>query len=227
MDKAVIFDFGGTLDTNGVHWSVKFLETYKKSGLEFASEQYNYAYVKADEDLKKISNSINDYKTLLHKQTELHLKYIYPKKNDIEKLADKIIDDIILDVDKCLNESKKLFDILKKEYKLAIVSNFYGNLEKICLNIGFDKYIDVIIDSEITGIEKPHLEIFSLALQKLEVKPENAFVIGDSYERDIVPSKILGCKTIWLKNKSFKESNNTDSADFIVNKLGDILRYLT
>jgi len=31
MNKAVIFDFGGTLDTNGVHWSVKFWRLIKAS----------------------------------------------------------------------------------------------------------------------------------------------------------------------------------------------------
>jgi putative hydrolase of the HAD superfamily len=230
MDKAVIFDFGGTLDTNGVHWSVKFLETYKKFGLKFTPEQYNYAYVKADEELKLISSSIKDYKILLFEQIRLQLRYINPtgyEKDEMENHTQKIIDKVYEEVENCLKESIKILEILKKGYKLGIVSNFYGNLEKICENIGFDKYIDVIIDSEKEGIEKPHPGIFSLALQKLEVKPESTFVVGDSYERDIVPAKILGCKTLWLKNKSFRESENTESADYIVNNLGDILRYLT
>jgi len=230
MNKAIIFDFGGTLDTNGVHWSVKFLEAYKESGLKFTSEQYNYAYVKADEKLKRISNSIKDYKILIFEQIRLQLMYINPigyEKEELENLVRKIIIKIYEDVEKCLKESIKIFEILKKDYKLGVVSNFYGNLEKICENIGFDKYMDIMIDSETAGIEKPHPGIFSLALQKLSVKPEDTFVVGDSYERDIVPPKILGCKTIWLKNKSFKESKDTDSADYIVNNLGDILRYLT
>jgi putative hydrolase of the HAD superfamily len=230
MDKAIIFDFGGTLDTGGVHWSVKFLETYKEFGLKFTTEQYNNAYVKADEELKHISNSIKDYKILLSEQIRIQLKYINPigyEKDGLENLAQKIINKIYEEVENCLKESIKIFEILKKDYKLGIVSNFYGNLEKICENIGFKKYMDALIDSEVDGIEKPHPGIFSLALQKLEVQPENTFVVGDSYERDIVPSKILGCKTIWLKNKSFKDSNNTESADYIVSNLGDILRYLT
>ncbi|MCX6163979.1 MAG: HAD family hydrolase [Ignavibacteriae bacterium] len=230
MDKAIIFDFGGTLDTNGVHWSVKFIEIYKKFGLKFTSEQYNNAYVKADKELKLISGSIDNYKKLLLEQINLHLKFINPEgyeEKKREELAQEVINEIMIEVGFCLNESKKTFEVLKKYYKLGIVSNFYGNLERICEDIGFTKYLDVMIDSELARIEKPHPGIFSLALQKLEVKPENTFVVGDSYERDIVPSKILGCKTIWLKNKSFRESENTESADYIVNNLGDILRYLT
>jgi HAD superfamily hydrolase (TIGR01509 family) len=229
MNKAVIFDFGGTLDTNGVHWSVKFSEAYEKAGLKFTSEEYSRAYVKADEMLMRIADNITDYKTLLLEQSKYHLRFLNLEgyeKEETEKIAGDIINEIMIDVDLCLSESKKIFKALKKKYKLGIVSNFYGNLEKICGSIGFTEYIDVMIDSEQVGIGKPHPGIFSLALQKMEVKPEDVFVIGDSYERDIMPSKILGCRTIWLKNMSFRESENTDSADYTVKNLADILRYL-
>ncbi|MBI3765652.1 MAG: hypothetical protein HY277_04010, partial [Ignavibacteriales bacterium] len=31
--KAVLFDFGGTIDTDGVHWSEKFWEYYQQFGV--------------------------------------------------------------------------------------------------------------------------------------------------------------------------------------------------
>jgi putative hydrolase of the HAD superfamily len=231
MDKAVIFDFGGTLDTNGVHWSVKFFEVYKELGLQFTTEQYNYAYVKADEELKRKANEISSYKTLLTEQVNLQLEFMkpvgYDDKKKLDELRKVVMNKIMIDMIPCIEESKKILAILKKQYKLGIVSNFYGNIEKVCEDIGIAKYLNVMIDSEVVGIEKPHPGIFSIALEKLGVKPEDTFVIGDSYERDIVPTKILGCKTIWLKKKSFKESDDTKSADYIVNNLDDILRYLT
>lgn len=230
MYKAVIFDFGGTLDTNGIHWSVKFLETYRKFGLKFTEEEFNNAYVETDKELKCISGSIFDYRTLLLGQTQFHLNFLKPegyKKAELGKLALSITNEIMSDVEICLAESKKIFQTLKKNYKLGIASNFYGNLERICDNIGFTKYTDVLIDSEKEGIEKPHPGIFSLALQKLDVIPGNTYVVGDSYERDIIPSKILGCNTIWLRKKGLRECDSTDSADYIVKDLGDILRYLT
>lgn len=230
MYKAVIFDFGGTLDTNGIHWSVKFLETYRKFGLKFTAEEFDYAYVETDKELKCISGSIFNYRTLLLGQTQFHLNFIKPegyKKSELGKLALSITNEIMTDVEICLAESKKIFQTLKKNYKIGLVSNFYGNLEKICDDIGFTEYLDVLIDSGTAGIEKPHPGIFSLALEKLGVNPGNTYVVGDSYERDIIPSKILGCNTIWLRKKSLRESGSTGSADYIVSDLGDILRYLT
>lgn len=221
MKKAIIFDFGGTLDTNGIHWSVMFSDTYKKIGLDVPEEIFNRAYVKADRDLKKIAkDEIKSYQDLLKKQAELQLKYL-EKENDGETL-NKITDCIVKELNESVEISGNVLRNLKKNYRLGLVSNFYGNLEEMCTSIGLSGFFDVMIDSEKEGIEKPHPGIFSLALKKMNAYPENTYVVGDSYERDIVPAKILGCKTIWLKKKGFKENNETDSADFIIDDLNNL-----
>jgi HAD superfamily hydrolase (TIGR01549 family) len=229
MKKTIIFDFGGTLDTNGIHWSFMFADTYKKIGLNIPKEIFNKAYVKADEELKKmVKENINTYDDLLIKQTELQLKNIDLKEQEnIAAISENISGIILKEMKRCVNDSKKILGELKAKYRLGLVSNFYGNLDKVCDSIGISEFFDVMIDSEKEGIEKPHPGIFSLALLKLNANPEDTFVVGDSYERDIVPAKILGCKTIWLKKKSFKENSNTDSADYIVGDIKDIMKYLS
>jgi len=221
MKKTIIFDFGGTLDTNGIHWSVMFGDAYKKSGLIVPEDKYNTAYVKADEELKKISKTgIKSYFGLLRKQAELQLKHL-DKENDTDML-NVISGYIEKEVKDSLETSKMILKDLKNDYNLGLVSNFYGNLGEMCSSIELSEFFDVMIDSEKAGIEKPHPGIFSLALKKMNANPENTYVVGDSYERDIMPAKILGCKTIWLKKKSFKENNETDSADFIIGDLKEL-----
>jgi len=221
MKKVIIFDFGGTLDTNGIHWSVMFSDAYKKSGLIVPEDKYNTAYVKADEELKKIAKEeTKNYPDLLKKQAELQLKYL-EKKNDDETL-NRISETVVNEMNDAVSMSKIILKNLKKNYNLGLVSNFYGNLDVMCESIGLSEFFDVMIDSEKEGIEKPHPGIFSLALKKMNAKPENTYVVGDSYERDIVPAKILGCKTIWLKKKSFKENIETDSADYVIGDLKDL-----
>jgi len=54
-------------------------------------------------------------------------------------------------------------------------------------------------------------------VRSLEHWGESA-VVGDSYERDIVPGKQLGCTTIWLKGKSWtSHPTETPAADHIIN----------
>lgn len=221
MKNAVIFDFGGTLDTNGIHWSVMFGDAYRKAGLIIPEEKFNRAYVQADEDLKKIAkDGINSYPELLKVQAELQFRYL-GKENDRETL-NKITDYIVNEMNDSVEVSKSILSGLKKKYSLGLVSNFYGNLYEMCESIRLSEFFDVMIDSEKEGIEKPHPGIFSLALRRLNVGPENTYVVGDSYERDIVPAKILGCRTVWLKKKSFMKNNETDSADYIISDLKDL-----
>ena len=222
MKKTVIFDFGGTLDTNGIHWSVMFSDAYKKAGENIPSEIFNYAYVNADRDLKMLDKkNIKSYEDLIMKQAELQWGYLKPEsgKDKLQKAAENIIDEM----NENISLSKNILTDLKKSHCLALVSNFYGNLGRMCESIDLARFFDVMIDSETEGIEKPHPGIFSIALKRLNAKPEDTFVVGDSYERDIVPAKILGCRTIWLKKKSFKENKITDSADYIIGDLKEVL----
>ena len=46
---------------------------------------------------------------------------------------------------------------------------------------------------------KPDPGIFLHALQCLAVKPEEAVMIGDDYEKDIVPAARLGLRTHWVR----------------------------
>jgi putative hydrolase of the HAD superfamily len=46
-------------------------------------------------------------------------------------------------------------------------------------------FFSYIVTSEEAGVEKPHSYIFKLALEKLQLSPEDVVVIGDSIEKDI------------------------------------------
>ena len=46
--KAIIFDYGGTLDTGGVHWSDVIYGAWRSAGLDISREDFNDAYVSAE-----------------------------------------------------------------------------------------------------------------------------------------------------------------------------------
>lgn len=94
---------------------------------------------------------------------------------------------------------------------------------------GIRKYIDLVIASAEEGVSKPDKRIFEIALERSNCKPENAVMIGDRIDNDIVPAKQLGMKTIWVKQGFGSLWNITDEkekADMEVNNLSDILKYL-
>ena len=79
------------------------------------------------------------------------------------------------------------------------------------------------------GVSKPDRHIFEIALERSCCKPENAVMIGDRIDNDIVPAKQLGMKTIWVKQGLGSLWNITDEsekADMEINNLSDVLKYL-
>jgi putative hydrolase of the HAD superfamily len=97
--------------------------------------------------------------------------------------------------------SEELLKLLKKYYKIGIITNNLKSEQQNKLQyLEFEKYIDVMITSEEARISKPDPNIFRLALKKLNVKPEETVMIGDSWEHDIMGAKAAGLKCIWLNH---------------------------
>jgi FMN phosphatase YigB (HAD superfamily) len=227
-NKALLFDFGGTLDTNGIHWSEKFWDVYQKFYPELKKQEYEQAYVIAERNISEFpSKEKMKFKEILTCQVFLQSKMLatFPSLYQTFSNADllyKISDYCYKDVCETIQNSQKILSELKKYYKLGIVSNFYGNLALVCKEFGIYHLFDVIVDSEICGIRKPDPGIFSYALEKLKLKSSETFVIGDSYERDIAPSKKIGCSTIWLDGRSWKKPDEISKADYIIKSLSEL-----
>ena len=80
--------------------------------------------------------------------------------------------------------------------KIGLISNGSRDLEEFVAHHGLDA--DCAIGSRAFGRTKPHPEIFRHALALLEVEPEDAAMIGDSYEDDIEGARALGMKAFLL-----------------------------
>ena len=80
--------------------------------------------------------------------------------------------------------------------KIGLVSNGSRDLDEFVVHHALD--VDCAIGSRAFGLTKPHPEIFRRALALLDAEPENAAMIGDSYEDDIEGARALGMKAFLL-----------------------------
>ena len=66
--KAILFDFGGTIDTDGVHWSEKFWEYYERFKLPVEKKDFERAFKFSEDELLSDSTISRDtfYTTLLN-----------------------------------------------------------------------------------------------------------------------------------------------------------------
>lgn len=229
MKKALLFDFGGTLDTDGIHWSEKFFEAYNHLKIPVSKDNFREAFVYSERTIADIIKPNFGLKQTLKAQLIYQLEYLQNENllpesfssriNELNEYCYNAIIENVMITEEILNQ-------LSTEYLLALVSNFYGNIETVLEELSIKKYFISIVDSAIVGIRKPNPRIFEIALNELGVNPKDAVMIGDSYTNDIVPANSIGCKTIWINNKGWDKQIEYNKADFIIKSFKELTEIL-
>ena len=89
---------------------------------------------------------------------------------------------------------------LKKKYKIGIISNSsIFAIDQVKKNTDLLKYIDYPLFSYNVGVIKPNPKFFKEMLKLAKCKPEEAIMIGDDLEDDILASRKLGINAIHFK----------------------------
>ena len=92
-----------------------------------------------------------------------------------------------------LPETPAYLASLKAEgYFLGVISNAIGTLEVQLQNAGLRDYFHAILDSAIVGVEKPHPEIFQMALGRAGVAASDAVFVGDTNATDVGGAQLAG-----------------------------------
>lgn len=206
--KGVIFDYGGTIDTNGIHWGEVIREEYRRAGMMIEKALFREAYVYAERALAKapIINADDTFRTLLHKKMALQAEYLNEKSYPIDnEKAGEIADGCYRRVLDTLATSRTIVEELSGRYPTVLVTNFYGNMPVVLKEFGLDSCFGHIIESAVVGLRKPDPALFAKGVEALGLEPFEVVVIGDSYRKDIHPARTLGCKAVWLKKICWEE----------------------
>lgn len=131
-------------------------------------------------------------------------------------------------------EMLKLFEdalptlkVLKPSYKIGLITNgpAYEQREEIEV-LGLESWFDSIaIEGEI-GIGKPHREIFERALSDLQVQPQEAIFIGNSWSHDVMGAFQSGMHAIWLNREGEPSPNHEGLPILEIKKLPELLTVL-
>jgi 8-oxo-dGTP diphosphatase/putative hydrolase of the HAD superfamily len=115
---------------------------------------------------------------------------------------------------------------LSKKYKIGIIANQVPGTAARLEKHGVLKFIDLVIASAEEGLEKPDRRIFELALARANCKPENAVMIGDRVDNDIIPAKKMGMKTVRVRQgmwKYWEVCGEEEQADYEIDDLSEVL----
>lgn len=183
MIKAILFDHGGTLDSNGIPWKEQFYPLYIKHGIEVSQEKFDRAFYDSDDNLP-LSHNLSGLS--LSATVAVQVGDVFKNLGINNPSAqDKIAADFVEGNRKFFTQNIPVLEQLSKHYSLGIVSNNYGNLSSMLESEGLLKYFVAVADSGLVGSVKPDAEIFNYALNKMNVLSSEAVMVGDSVKRDI------------------------------------------
>lgn len=123
-------------------------------------------------------------------------------------------------------DTVKCLQVLKEKYKLGIIANQIPGAEKRLEGMGIRRYFDLIVTSAEEGTAKPDPDIFRTALDRAGCAPEQAVMIGDRVDNDIVPAKQMGMKTARIRQgfgKYWNIRGDSEIPDYEVNSLSELL----
>lgn len=167
----------------------------------------------------KISkNNIRNRMYELSNNSSIPLKII-AKENGVDNLVwDSSLEKLYPGVSNILKK-------LSQKYKIGIIANQpFGTADRL-KEWNIYEYFDVICASAEEKCAKPDLKLFEIALAKADCAPDNAVMIGDRIDNDIIPAGQLGMKTVWIKQGLSKYYKNESKfiPNVIVNSLDELL----
>ena len=218
MIKAIIFDLDNTL--------LDFVKM-KQFAVKAAITAMNEAGLEVDED-KAYKDIMDLYVSTGWENQQVFDDYLKQARGEV---SNKILAAGVVAYRRAReatllvypNVNKTLIELLKIQIRLAVVSDapsreawmrlYYLNLHHV---------FDPVLTFDDTGVRKPSPEPFKMALKKINAQPDEALMIGDWPDRDVVGAKQIGMKTIFARyGDTFgtKESG----ADWDVNDIYEIV----
>ena len=242
--RALIFDFGGTLDGNGIHWlerAYQFIyerhpeitrEAFDKADkatiTEFALGDSSIEWSYQDGSMLPVGAVASEYaaRCNLRETTEAIAVGIYKRLGLSERMKEEYVEWFCTGAAESLAENRRWLETLHDTYQLAVISNNFGNTRGWCDEYGLTPLLVSIIDSTVLGIAKPDARIFEAALSELKVASAHAIYVGDSYSADMVGGKNAGMWTAWLVGDQPKACPDPSMVDVQLSHLHELTDFL-
>jgi len=233
-----LLDFGGTLDSPR-HWLDRFVEHYGAAGFAIGRDELDPAFSHATAQGYRRWRELQDFSLadLVTFLVETQMGWlaensppdgIWHATNELTRrqLARAIGLRFVEESRAGLLETAAILgDLRARGYRIGIVSNFYGNLDRVLAEMGCARLIDVIVDSSAAGVFKPDAGIFMMALRALGVGPSEAAMVGDSIDKDCIPARRLGLRTVWLCAPGVDHGEFAElgvAPDFVIRALSEL-----
>jgi putative hydrolase of the HAD superfamily len=207
MIKAVVFDLDNTL--------VDFM-SMKRRAIDAAIDAM------VDAGLELQPQEIHDRIDAIYKERGIEYQQVFDDL--IYNIFQKIDHRVLASGKPYAHVTATLMELIRRGIKLAVLTDAPSREAwlRLCY-INFHHFFDVAVTFDDTGERKPSEKPFRMALNKLGVKPEEALMVGDWPERDVVGAKAVGMKTAFARYGDTFGTKEHD-ADYELKDISDLLK---
>jgi HAD superfamily hydrolase (TIGR01509 family) len=186
--KLIIFDLIGTLVSPGSKKRPEeFFEFYLSLGINPKIKEKTLEFQKVFVQAMKNSKSWEDLGEEIAKAI---FKKEYKEKG--RKLSQFLKENLNY---RLFDDAKEIFDL---PYQKAILTE---SPHFLFSHLNLEKYFQIFTPKE-TKFSKPDERAFLTVLNFFKIKPEEALMVGDEIERDLIPAKKLGMDVILIDRKN-------------------------
>ncbi|MDR0905892.1 MAG: HAD family hydrolase [Oscillospiraceae bacterium] len=224
MNRAVFWDFDGTLARSESLWTGTMHRTLARFGID-ADYETVYAHMHTGFPWHATEDAWTD--AVGYKWWErlfAHFDALYRKLNISADTMEinRAVREIVLSTDSYIvydDAASALQRCAEAGYENYILSNNYPEMEDVIKALGLHGYFKKFAVSGQVGYDKPRRELFEYALN-LAGNPQTRYMVGDNPVADIRGGKNAGMTTILVHN------DTPCDADFVCGSLNEVAEIL-
>lgn len=218
--KAILFDIGGVILKEEEPWDA-ILEFQKQilreEGYEFTDDEFDSVFKQC---LLSFVPGI---------YSALTWQFVKPDVIRCQRITGAVMHRVELWLQNHPRQIRpEIYNVLEQlygKYTLALAGNARKSIKDVLRDFDILRFFDHTEVSDDYGLSKPDPRLLVQILEKCNVEPQDAVMIGDRLDNDILPAKILGMKTVLLKVGVYtilEPRNPSEIPDATVTSLQDI-----
>lgn len=234
--EAVLFDLGDTL----IYFDDDWPEIFRLARMELVRSLNSSGVVLDDRFLERFTESMLEYyrerDTEFIEHTTMNILISTLEEEGSEGIPMEILQNSLADMHAVTqshwipeDDAVPTLERLQLEgYRLGLISNAADdpNTQTLVDKLGARKYFDFIVSSAAAGIRKPNPRIFQMALESLNIAPNQAVMVGDTLGADILGARNAGIFSIWITRRADTPANrahlDTIVPDASIGKLSEL-----
>ena len=143
--NGVIFDYGGTIDSRGVHWSEVIWDGYVRANVPVSKSDFRECYVFAERELARVKHIYPEHN--FHDMLLIKMRIELENLVSAGKIGSERIDEWVKDIagycygcaKDSVEEARPVLEALHARFPMVLVSNFYGNVETVLADFDLHK----------------------------------------------------------------------------------------